>query len=210
VAQAGALTFSGTIPGVTAHAAVRLEGISAIDRYVDVHRALQEHERRVNADVQHPLMRELPLPYPLLVGRVAAGQWSSQVPDRLTFEGRLGVRVDETVADARAGLEAAVQAACPEAVITWTGGQFAPASPRSTARGGHRRRGCRGRARRPPVLLGVPYGADMRLFCAQGVPAVMFGPAGLELAHGVDERVRIDDLVTVARTIVRALLTDWS
>ena len=40
VAQAGALTFSGTVRGRSAHAAVRLEGVSALDRYVPVHQAL--------------------------------------------------------------------------------------------------------------------------------------------------------------------------
>ena len=61
-AQAGALTFTGVVPGVSAHAAVRLEGVSAIDRYVEVHRALQEHERRLNADVAEPLLRDHPSP----------------------------------------------------------------------------------------------------------------------------------------------------
>jgi acetylornithine deacetylase len=207
VAQAGALTFTGTIPGVPAHAAVRLEGVSAIDRYVEVHRALQEHERRVNADVGHPLMRELPLPYPLLVGRVHGGHWSSQVPDLLTFEGRLGVRVDETVAEARANLEAVVHAACPEASIGWTGGQFAPGATDA----GHpfvakvQDAAEEELGRRPP-LLGVPYGADMRLFCERGIPAVMFGAGGLELAHAVDERVRLDELHDLARVLVRVLL----
>jgi acetylornithine deacetylase/succinyl-diaminopimelate desuccinylase-like protein len=31
----------------------------------------------------------------------------------------------------------------------------------------------------------------------------MVGTPGIELAHAVDERVRVDDLVTVARAIVR-------
>jgi acetylornithine deacetylase len=43
----------------------------------------------------------------------------------------------------------------------------------------------------------------MRLWCARGIPCVMAGPTGIELAHAVDERVRIDDLLAVARTIVR-------
>src|SRR3954468_10359661 len=90
-AQAGALTFRGVVRGRAAHAAERLAGVSAIDRYVQVHAALAVHERVVNSDVAHPLMRELELPYPILVGRVAAGEWSSMVPDRLEFEGRLGV-----------------------------------------------------------------------------------------------------------------------
>lgn len=205
-AQAGALTFSGVVPGVSAHAAVRLEGVSAIDRYVEVHRALQEHERRVNADVAHPLMRRLALPYPLLVGRVAGGAWSSQVPDRLEFEGRVGVRIGETIAEARAALEAAVHAACPEAAIAWTGGQFAPGA---TDPGHPFVRTVRAAAAeelgRDPDVVGVPYGADMRLFTDRGIPAVMLGPGGLERAHAVDERVAVDDLVTTARTIVRVL-----
>src|SRR4051795_2859941 len=82
-AQAGALTFRGVVKGRAAHAAERLAGCSAIDRYVRVHQALAAHETTVNAAVTHPLMRELELPYPLLVGRVRAGEWSSMVPDRL-------------------------------------------------------------------------------------------------------------------------------
>src|SRR5207244_1693726 len=79
--QAGALTFSGVVPGVPAHAAVRLEGISAIDRYVAIHQALADHERVINRDIDDPHMRALPLAYPVSIGRVSGGQWSSQVPD---------------------------------------------------------------------------------------------------------------------------------
>lgn len=205
-AQAGALTFTGTVPGVPAHAAVRLAGVSAIDRYVEIHRALQEHEREVNRDVTHPLMRALDLPYPLLVGRVEAGRWSSQVPDRLVFEGRLGVPADGDVDASRAALEDAVRAACPEASIEWTGGQFAPGSTDAddpvvqTVIGA-----AADELGDAAPIVGVPYGSDMRHFCARGIPAVMLGPRGLELAHAVDERVAVDDLVTVARMIVRVL-----
>ncbi len=131
-AQAGALTFSGVVHGRSAHAAQRLEGVSAIDRYLPVHHALAEHERRLNADVEHPLMRELELPYPLLVGRLQAGEWSSSVPDRLTFEGRAPVRVGEPPAAARAAVEAAVAEAADGAVeLTWPGGQFASGETRA-------------------------------------------------------------------------------
>src|SRR3954453_4385180 len=72
-AQAGALTFRGTGRGRAAHAAERLAGRSAIDAYVPIHAALAEPERRLNEHVEHPLMRELPLPYPVSVGRLDAG-----------------------------------------------------------------------------------------------------------------------------------------
>jgi acetylornithine deacetylase len=206
-AQAGALTFEGIVPGVAAHAAHRLEGVSAIDRYLPVHQALAEHERALNADVGHPLMRALELPYPLVVGRVEAGEWSSSVPDRLRFEGRAPVRVGEEPAAARAAVEAVVAGACPEAGLSWPGGQFAsgetdPAHPFAALV-----RGALGaEIGREPAVAGVPWGADMRLWAARGIPTVMAGTPGIELAHAVDERVRVEDLVTLARTIVRVAL----
>ena len=206
-AQAGALTFTGIVPGVPAHAAVRLEGISAIDRYVAIHTALADHERQINDRVEHLLMRELELPYPLSIGKVTGGHWSSQVPDLLSFEGRVGVRVDQTVEDARAELERVVHEACPEATIAWTGGQFAPGvTDIEGPFARHARDAVSEELGEPARVVGVSYGADMRLFCERGIPCVMFGPGGLELAHAVDERVRIDDLVTVARAIVRLLV----
>jgi acetylornithine deacetylase len=206
-AQAGAVTFEGVVPGVAAHAAHRLEGVSAIDRYLHVHEALAEHERTLNADVEHPLMRALELPYPLLVGRLEAGEWSSTVPDRLRFEGRAPVRVGEEPAAARAGVEAAVAAACPDARLRWPGGQFAsaqtdPAHPFATLVRGALTAEMGGEI----ASAGVSWGADMRLWTARGIPTVMAGTPGIELAHSVDERVRVEDLVTLARTIVRVAL----
>jgi acetylornithine deacetylase len=107
VAQAGALTFRGTVSGRSAHAALRLAGESAIDRYVDeVAPALRAHEAELNAEPLDAAMRGLALPYPVSVGRLEAGEWSSSVPDRLVFEGRLGVRLGEEPAAARGALEA--------------------------------------------------------------------------------------------------------
>ena len=205
-AQAGALTFKGTVPGVAAHAALRLEGISAIDRYVAIHTELAALERELNDDLAHPLMRALPLPYPLSVGRVAGGAWSSSVPDRLEFEGRVGVPVGTDPRAVRERLEAAVARACPEARVDWTGGAFAPGE---TAADNPFAQLVAAAARdelgAPVEPVGVSYGADMRLFCERGIPCVMFGTPGLERAHAVDEYVAVDDLVRLARALVRVL-----
>jgi acetylornithine deacetylase len=207
-AQAGALTFKGVIRGRAAHAAQRLEGCSALDRYIPVHAALADHERALNAAVVHPLMRALRLPYPLLIGRLSAGTWSSSVPDRLEFEGRLGVPVGADVGQARAAFEAAVAAALddgePPAEISWTGGSFAPAETPA----GHPWVELVGGAYadelgRPVRRVGVPWGADMRHFTAHGIPCTMAGTNGIELAHGVDERVEVAELSALARSMVR-------
>jgi acetylornithine deacetylase len=173
---------------------------------VPVHQALAALEREINDGVDHPLMRELPLPYPVSVGRVSSGRWSSSVPDRLEFEGRVGVPVGDDPAAIRARLEAVVHAACPEAAIRWTGGAFAPGETpqdhpfaRLVLAATTDERGAPARA------VGVPYGADMRLFCARGIPCVMVGTPGLEEAHTVDESVSAQDLVTLARTLVRVI-----
>ncbi len=210
-AQAGALTFKCVIPGRAAHAAHRLEGSSAIDRYVALHAALAAFERRLNAGVDHPLMRELELPYPLLVGRIAGGEWSSAVPDRVECEGRVGVPVGVDPAAVRAEFEAVVLDALDDgeapAEVSWTGGAFHPGETpgthpwvRTVAAAVEAERG------RPPRLAGVPWGADMRLFGARGIPCAMVGTTGIERAHAVDEWVAVDELEAVARIVVRAVL----
>jgi acetylornithine deacetylase len=207
-AHAGALTFRATLRGRAAHAAMRLEGRSALDRYVAAHLAMQEHERALNRDVAHPAMQKLALPYPLSVGRIDGGEWSSSVPDRVVFEGRLGVPVGASLPDARAAFEAVLDdGEAPAAEVEWTGGQFAsgetdPAHPWvGTVLAAVRAE--RGSAR----ATGMPYGADMRLFCARGIPTVMVGTHGLEVAHAVDEWVSVDELAATARIIVRAVLS---
>lgn len=151
------------------------------------------------------------MPYPLLVGRVEGGRWSSQVPDELEFEARLGVAVGAGVEESRAALEAAVAGARgpagPPVEIRWTGGQFAPSEtpadhPFVSLVHGAAREACSSASR----LAGVPYGADMRHYAAHGIPCVILGPPGLERAHAPDEWVSVDDLVRVARAIALVLL----
>lgn len=195
-AHGGALTFRGIVRGRSAHAAFRLAGESAIDRYLPIHARLAELEREMNAEVANPLMAELELPYPLLVGQLHAGAWSSQVPDRLEFEGRVGVPVGESPAMVRRLVEDRVGG---DAEITWTGGQFgsgatAPDHPFVQLV-----------AREARGLAGMPYGADMRHFTERGIPTVMIGPGGLDRIHGVDERVALDEVVRLAELIARTI-----
>jgi acetylornithine deacetylase len=210
-AHGGALTFRGAITGVGAHAAFRLAGISAIDRYLPVHRALGAFERGMNRTVDHPLMAELALPYPLLVGRIEAGTWSSQVPDRLEFAGRVGVPVGTEPDEVRAELRAVIEQAAapgPPVELHWVGGQFASASTPAdhtlvelvaAAIGAELSEGG------PSAVAGISYGADMRLFTARGIPCVMAGPGDARLAHAVNERVAVDDVVRTARILVRTI-----
>lgn len=198
-AQGGSLTFEGTVAGRGAHAGMRLEGESAIDRYVEVHQALAAHERAVNAGVQDPLMAALELPYPLSVGRISGGAWASSVPDRLEFAGRLGVAVGQDLDAARAGMREALEGLPVD--LRFTGGAFAPGATDPA----HPFARLALEAFPGSRAVGVPWGADMRLFTARGIPTVMVGPGNAHLAHAVDERVAIADLVPVAEGIERVV-----
>ncbi len=146
---------------------------------------MHQHEITVNTNVAHPLMRRLELPYPLLVGKVNAGEWSSMVPDRLEFEGRLGVPVGADLQEAREALEAVV--GFP---LEWSGGAFAPGETSADHPWARTVRGALSdELGYEAPIAGVPWGADMRLFTARGIPAVMVGTTDIEKAHAVDESV---------------------
>jgi acetylornithine deacetylase len=205
-AQAGTVTFTGTVHGVSAHAAQRLHGVSAIDRYMKVHAALAALEDEYNTDVEHPLMAALPLPYPLVVGKIAGGEWSSSVPDRVVFEGRAPVRVGEPLEVARAAVERAIAGVASEdglpVEIAWTGGVFESA----TTPEDHSLAQCvlaavSAELGRPARAAGVSWGADMRLYAAAGIPTVMLGPPTIDVAHALDERVAVADLGACARVL---------
>jgi acetylornithine deacetylase len=120
------------------------------------------------------------------------------------------VPVGADAAEIRGALEAAVAEALDDgeapAEVHWSGGAFLPAETAAddpwatlvTAAVGDERG-------TPAPIVGVPYGADMRLFTARGIPCVMAGTTGLERAHAVDEWVAVDELVAVARIIGRVL-----
>lgn len=206
-ANAGSLTFRLEVPGRATHGATRTSGVSALDAAAALFAALRELERTRNRDPE-PLFAHLDLAAPLSIGVVRAGDWPSTVPDLLVAEGRLGVLPGEPVTTARVALEGAVAGACAAdpwlaehpARVSWPGGVFAsgrlpdgdpllPDVVGAVADAG---------GARPPAR-GAPYGSDLRLYTAAGVPTVQYGPGEARHAHAADEQVRLDDVVLAAR-----------
>ncbi|MEU4688967.1 ArgE/DapE family deacylase [Actinoplanes sp. NPDC023714] len=210
VANAGALTFELRVPGRAAHGSTRLAGHSAIEAFLPLHAALSELERERNSGPD-PVFGGNPLPYAISIGTVRAGDWSSSVPDLLVAEGRLGVRLGESPAEARAALELAIAAACRRdpwlrdnpVAVSWPGGQFAsgridPTHPLIsevvTAIGE-----TEGRV---AALGAAPYGSDLRLYAGVGgIPTLHYGPGDVSFAHAPREQVDIPELIRVTRTL---------
>lgn len=215
-AQAGALTFTVRVRGKSAHASVRLEGISAIEKYLDIHRVLIQLEKERNSEVEHPLLAQLALPYPLSIGRVQAGNWSSSVAEELTFEGRIGVAIGESSAAVRQQFEQTLANFSEfdswlrdhPLEITWSGGQFDSGEiPADHPLISLCRQSLLDLTGQPPRLEGAPYGSDLRLLVNQGhIPALLFGPGDVNVAHMPDEYVHVDEIILAARAYVLAAL----
>ncbi len=218
--QAGAITFRLTVPGRAAHASMRREGVSALEKLEVLHAALRADEAARNAAEARPEMLALGLPYPTLIGTIHGGDWASTVPDRVVAEGRYGVRAGQLADEAAAELRAVVEAACAAdpwlrehpATLEISGGRFSSAElpPDHPLPVGLAETAARVLGRRPPTV-GVPYGSDMRLLIHQGgTPTVMFGPGDVRVAHAADEHVELEEAVACARVlaawVVRSLV----
>ncbi len=211
----GSLCFRVRLRGRAAHACVRDEGESAIEKVPLVLDALASLERERNRRVEHPLLRELENPLPLVVGTIRGGTWPSTVPDEVVLEGRCGVPPGQTLAAARDEFESALKAAAasdewlaehpPE--TTWFGGRFEPAETSRSAPIVTTLREAAAAAHEEAEICGVTYGADMRLLRnVGGIPTVMYGPGDVRQAHAPDESVTEVELRACTETLVRTAL----
>jgi acetylornithine deacetylase len=217
-AQGGSLVFRLKIPGRSAHAAVRDEGVSALEKFVPIFENLRELEQERNGVLSHPLYDGMHNKVPINIGVVRAGTWASTVPESLVAEVRVGLIPGEEVDPFKDLVSERISAAAdrdpwlrehpPE--LEWFGGQFEPAEVESDApicealKKAHERV----TGEEPPVE-GVPYGADMRLFIRfGGMPCVMYGAGDVNVAHAPDEYISVTELLTAASTLAR-LLADW-
>jgi acetylornithine deacetylase len=187
-AQGGSLMFRLQVPGLSAHACVRDEGVSAIENFSYLHCGLH------------------------------GGTWPSSVPDLVVAEGRAGLVPGEELQSFKSHLAQEVLRLAAQHSwlaehpprLEWLEGQFAPADVpvdaplvRTLGVAVERMTGT------PPRIAAVTYGADMRHFVLTGgMPCVLFGAGDVRLAHAPNESIAIDDLVK-AVTVLASFLAEW-
>ena len=147
--------------------------------------------------MNHPLFVDYAIPFAICVGKIQAGIWASTVAEALVLEGRYGVGIGEDLDRARSELEAAVaetaigdewlQAHPP--LVEWWGARFEPAAiPADHALVSILGSAFAEATGNVAPVRGMPYGADMHLLINQaGIPAVLFGPGDVRVAHAPDE-----------------------
>ncbi len=214
VAHAGAMSCVIEIPGLSAHASDRLSGENALDHYLTIHQLLRQAENSLNEAEQHPLMRDLALPYATNIGVIQGGNWSSSVMDRLEVQLRVGVALSETISQAQTrfertlheGIQGNEWLSAHPPVLHWKALGFGSAQTPIE----HPLVDCLADAaevafNERPKIVAAPYGCDMSAWIRLAeTPTVLYGPGDLEQAHAANEWVSLDTTERVARALVRA------
>ncbi|WP_135828113.1 M20/M25/M40 family metallo-hydrolase [Halorussus halobius] len=203
------------IEGRSAHAASRWRGVDVLPYFEEIRRAFRELESERGESVTHPLYAEFPVPWPVVFGTVAAGDWASSVPADLVAEVRIGVAPGETVAE----VESAFDERLAEIVAAdeWLTDhppefdrfsvQFEPSEidPDEPVVGAVQRAMDRHGLGDDTAPRGATYGADARWYVEAGIPAVLFGPGSIDEAHFPDETIAWPEVLTAGEVLVDAV-----
>jgi len=212
VATEGSLMKRLELAGRSAHAATPWRGESVLPHFERIREAFADLERDRHDRITHPLYEDYPTRWPVVFGRVDAGNWASSVPDTLTAEVRIGVAPGETVAEVEA--EFADALADVVADSEWLsaqapqferfGVQFEPSELDIDEPIVESVRAALAVADRDSTPVGVTYGADARHYIDAGIPTVLFGPGSIEQAHFPDESIAWPEVLDAGDVLVTA------
>ena len=216
--QAGALSFRIKMTGRAIHASMKHLGVSAVEKFCLLFAAVQQLDRERHERYSNPLFEFPENIAPINIGIVRAGDWPSTVPDELIAEGRFGVFPGQSTEAARAELAACLAKVTasdewlaghpPE--LEWFEGQFESGETPTEEPVIQCLSRCHsdllGKA---PDVRGVTWGSDLRLFTNHGnIPAVLYGPGDVALAHTVEESVDLAEVFTCADVLAHTI-TRW-
>lgn len=215
-AHAGVMAFRITVQGKAAHASIRTDGVSAIDKFLPLYEALMRLEAERNARIKDPLYSGFDIPSPLSIGKIVGGEWPGTVPENLYFEGRVGVHTDETCDLVKLQVEDAVRRAADadpwlkvhKPRVDWNGYRFDPAKiPADHAIMEMVKAAYLDVTGSAPKVEGKTYSSDMRLLINFGAtPTMIFGPGELREAHSANESVSVQNLEKATKIYALAIL----
>ena len=212
-AHNGCLQLEVTVHGKMAHAAIPHTGVDALQGAVALlnalyaQNALYKQQRSQVRGIEHAYLN---------VGRIEGGTNTNVVPGRVMF--RLDRRMipEEDPVEVEAAIRrviAEAAAACPGITVgierLLLAQALTPLLGRAPLVEALQRHGREVFGEELPER-GTPLYTDVRLYCAQGIPAVIYGAGPRTVlesnAKRADEHVRLDDLRGATRVVARALL----
>jgi acetylornithine deacetylase len=216
--QSGALTFRLIVPGRSIHAAMKPYGVSAIEKFVLLLNAVNQLEAERHRTFKHDLYEDPNNIAPINIGTVRGGEWHSTVAEEVIAEGRMGVLPGESNQAARHAFEETIRLAASADPwlrehpprVEWFEGQFESGETQLDhpfllqLSAVHQQV-----VGSKPVMRGVTYGSDMRLFTNHAkIAATHYGPGDVGMAHAVNEFVPLDEVMTVTK-VVANMIPQW-
>ncbi|HYL80961.1 MAG TPA: M20/M25/M40 family metallo-hydrolase, partial [Candidatus Acidoferrum sp.] len=215
-AARGGQAFRVTVPGKGAHPFRSYEGVSALEKAIPLLASLKVLEGERQEQFRTALFERYPIFLPIVIGKISADMIPSKVPERCVFEGLMGYAPDEAYGDARRELEVCVGRAAEAdpwlqehaPVVEWLGlnkeGAHTPTDHpfvrmmgESFVRVMHAE----------PTIVGFPAGCDLpHLRKHAGIPSLVFGPGNPVIAHGSNEYVELEAVLSAAKIVTTAVL----
>lgn len=206
----GAMWFRLRVFGRPGHSGTPGSSVSALKKAVAAMAVLEDyHDRLLAASRGNPLFDRFENPMPVTFGICQAGNWPAAAPAEATLEGVFGFLPPKTRDDIRREMTEAL-ATCDD---PWLRENFELSFPMLHADGneldpGHPLVRAIEHSLRDagiePELSALTGSCDARCYANDlQVPTVVFGPGDLGTAHGKDERVHLDDILTAAEVLIR-------
>jgi acetylornithine deacetylase/succinyl-diaminopimelate desuccinylase family protein len=198
-ANRSALSLKVTTHGRFAHVGEEYKGANAFMAMVEVVNALSElraavSKRRTRLEIEPEEARKSIM---LVGGQCGGGVNFNAVPDRCFFTIDRRANPEEGSGEAKAELLQALEKIRSRGIdLDWEVLQEGDAAytPPECALAGALNAACLAVQGRTPRYVMCPGLAELRFFARAGIPALIFGPGLLEVSHGPDEYVPLENL----------------
>lgn len=218
IKQQGSMWFRVIVEGLSAHGGTRYEGVSAIEQAWKIHTGILALEKKRNATVTDPLLKHIPIPSPINVGKIQGGSWPSSVPDVVTMEGRIGVGPHEDMQAVRKELIDSISSLCASddwlknhpAKVEFFGAQWVPNAVESSHPFAQlMQANFETVYQRKVKIEASPWGTDGGLLGKIGnIPTLVIGPGETKVAHYPNEFIEIKEVIQAAK-LFALMLTSW-
>jgi acetylornithine deacetylase len=211
----GAVWFEATVYGQSGHSGKPGGTVSALLKAIKAIEVFTAYHDRCIAESRgpYPLFDQFENPAPLTIGQLEAGDWPAQAPQKCVFKGVLGILPDRTKEQVMQELREAIRDCGDE----WLAGNFeieftyrhdanviSPDHPLVEAVGAAAV--ASGLERKVSAMTAS---CDAWMYNNQlGIPAVVFGPGSLSVAHSNQEQIAVDEVIKGIEVLYR-FVCDW-
>jgi len=214
-ANRGAIWFQIWVGGKSVHMGRIEEGVSAIDKAIQIIDIFRRYEKRLIEESKgYPLFERYERPVQMNIGIFNAGDWPSTVPGEVTMEGGIGFLPNKSMSQIKQDLIEAIESEGDEWLKSHYKIEFnklrndsyelSPTHPLVITL----KNSC-DMARLDSEVFGLNVSCDARLYAKRAnLPTLVFGPGDIADAHSDSEHISLVDIQKAAKGLL-IFLMNW-